>query len=98
MFGLKQKKLVGSLINEKEQLKNQVMELQTALANTTDENQQIFGNMLQKTERCLYLTELNEFWLRSSVSVGNIRGEMAELATTLVQHRDTFQSSQQLWT
>ena len=97
MFGLKQKKLVGSLINEKEQLKNQVMELQTALANTTDENQQILGDMSQKTEQCLYLTELNKLRLSSSVSVDNIRYGMTGSATTLVQHRDTFQPSQQLF-
>ena len=73
------------------------MELQTALANTTDENQQILGDMSQKTEQCLYLTELNKLRLSSSVSVYNIRYGMTGSATTLVQHRDTFQPSQQLF-
>ena len=76
MFGLKQKKLVGLLTTEDEQLKNQVMKLQTALANTTDENQQILGDISQKTEQCLYLTELNKFWFSSSVSVDKIRSEL----------------------
>ena len=39
------------------------MEIQTALANTTDENQQILSSMSQNIEQYFYLTELNKLRL-----------------------------------
>lgn len=97
MFGLPSKEEFTALQKENRQLKQQILALETDVANTNDENQQLAQDMADNTERYRYQEEMNNLWLGSTALVNNIREELASSSSELVSQRDEFQSSQALF-
>lgn len=98
MFGFPSKEEFSVLKMENQQLKAQVLTLETQITNANDETQQLAQDMANNTERYRHQEEINSLLLNSSDLVNNIREELAASSTELIGHRDNFQSSQELFT
>ncbi|MBL4764207.1 MAG: CZB domain-containing protein [Colwellia sp.] len=98
MFGFPSKEQFAALEIENQQLKQQMLTLETTVINANDESQQLAQDMASNTERYRHQEEINTLWLNSSDLVNNIREELAASSTELIGHRDDFQSSQTLFT
>ena len=97
MFGLPSKEEFAALQKENLQLKQQLSSLEAEAANANDESQQLAQDMANNTERYRHQEEINTLWLGSSELMSNIREELANSSSELVNHRDEFQSSQALF-
>ncbi|PHR83905.1 MAG: chemotaxis protein [Colwellia sp.] len=98
MFGFPSKEEFAALKMENQQLKEQVLTLETEVTNANDESQQLAQDMASNTERYRHQEEINSLLLNSSDLVNNIREELAASSRELIGHRDDFQSSQELFT
>jgi predicted nucleic acid-binding Zn-ribbon protein len=98
MFGFPNKEEFSALKIENQQLKKQILSLETDIANANNESQQLAQDMANNTERYRHQEEINSLLLNSSNLVNNIREELASSSTELISHRDKFQSSQDLFT
>jgi len=97
MFGLPSKEEFSSLQKENLQLKQQVSLLEAEIATANDESQQLAQDMASNTERYRHQEEINNLWLSSSDLVNNIREELASSSNELIDHRDQFKSSEDLF-
>jgi len=98
MFGFPSKEEFAALKMENQQLKQQMLALESEVTNANDESQQLAQDMSNNTERYHHQEEINSLLLNSSDLVNNIREELAASSTTLIGHRDEFQLSQNLFT
>jgi len=97
MFGLPSKEEFAALQKENLQLKQQLSSLEAEAANANDESQQLAQDMANNTERYRHQEEINTLWLGSSELMNNIREELANSSSELINHRDDFQESQSLF-
>jgi predicted nucleic acid-binding Zn-ribbon protein len=98
MFGFPSKEEFAALKMENQQLKEQILTLETEVTQSNDESQQLAQDMANNTERYSHQEEINSLLLNSSDLVNNIREELAVSSTELIGHRDNFKSSQDLFT
>jgi len=97
MFGFVKKDELITLEKENQQLKQQLLALETEMANANNENQQLAQDMASNSHRYHHQEEINSLWLGSSELVNNIREGLADSSSDLITHRDDFQSSQALF-
>jgi uncharacterized protein Yka (UPF0111/DUF47 family) len=97
MLGFPSKDEYSALKLENQQLKQQVLTLETQVTNANEESQQLAQDMANNTERYRHQEEINNLWLNSSDLVNNIREALTASSTELINQRDDFQSSQELF-
>jgi methyl-accepting chemotaxis protein len=97
MFGFPSKEEFSALQKENLQLKQKLSSLETDVANANDESQQLAQDMASNSERYRHQEEMNNLWLGSTELVNNIREQLAASSSELVNHRNEFQSSQELF-
>ncbi len=78
-------------------LKQQNLALEEELDQTKQSNLALSDDMSEASVRYNNQEELNKLWLQSSDLVTQIRESLANSSTELIAHRDSFQSSQQLF-
>ena len=98
MFGFPSKEEFAALKMENQQLKKQILTLETEVSQSQDESQQLAQDMANNTERYRHNEEINGLLLNSGDLVNNIREELAVSSNGLIAHRDDFKSSQDLFT
>ncbi|GAA6172345.1 methyl-accepting chemotaxis protein [Colwellia sp. KU-HH00111] len=97
MFGFPSKEEFSALQKENSQLKEQLSSLESKVANTNHESQQLAQDMANNTERYQHQGEINNLWLDSGTLINDIREELAASSNILIDHRDEFQSSEALF-
>ena len=97
MFNVRSKKEIKSLKDEIESLKNQNQSLKRELLQSNKANVELTDDMSKTSARYQTQEDLNKLWLQSSTLVEQIRESLVTTSTDLIEHRDTFQSSQQLF-
>jgi hypothetical protein len=97
IFGAKNKEEITRLNLENSQLNTRVETLEAQLLSIESENSQLAEDMSNNATRYRTQEELNKLWMQSSNLIDQIRGELASSSTGLIEHRDTFKSSQQLF-
>jgi methyl-accepting chemotaxis protein len=98
MFNLASKKELMALKEENTVLKQQLSTLEAQVTHVNEENEQLVQDMTSNTERYRHQEEINNLWLGSSESVHNIREELASSSSKLIEHRDEFHTSQNIFT
>lgn len=98
MFGFPSKEELTTLQKENTALKEQLSALEQQISQVNDENQHLMQDMENNSERFSHQEEVNSLWLGSSESINNIREELASSSNELIEHRDEFSSSQNLFT
>ena len=73
------------------------LELEEQLANSLDASSEIANDSAAAAMRYRTQEELNKLWLQSSELVNQIRESIASSSSGLIEHRDNFQSSEQLF-
>ncbi len=97
IFGSKNKDEIKALKSEISSLKLRNQNLEDDLAKAQGESNELVEDMNVSAEKYRNQEELNKLWLQSSVLVNQIREELASSSTNLIEHRNGFQSSQQLF-
>lgn len=97
MFGFGQNDNVQSLKKEIEDLKARNKTLTEELANSNQSNHELADDMSATAERYKNQEDFNKLWLQSSDSINQIREDLAISSTGLVEQRDSFESSNQLF-
>jgi hypothetical protein len=97
IFGAKHKEENFRLKNENNELKTRIESLESDLASAESESGQLAEDMSNNSTRYRTQEELNKLLMQSSGLVNNIREDIAVSSANLNEHRDTFQSSQQLF-
>ncbi len=97
IFNSKSKREIKSLKDEIESLKKQNQSLESDLKQANDANYELTEDMSGTATRYRNQEELNKLWLQSSTLVDQIRESLATTSTELIDYRDQFQSSQQLF-
>jgi hypothetical protein len=97
IFGAKHKEENFRLSTENSQLKSRIETLEADLASAERESGQLAEDMSNNSTRYRTQEELNKLWMQSSTLVNHIREDIALSSADLNEHRDTFQSSQQLF-
>lgn len=95
IFQFKQK--IEKLEQELAAVKQQNSSLKEELKHANESNIALSEDMSVAAKRYNNQEELNKLWLQSSDLVNHIRESLARSSTELVTHRDSFQSSQQLF-
>ena len=96
-FSTAKKNELSNLTLENEKLKQKISTLEQDVENANQASEQLAQDMASNTERYRYQEEMNNLWLSSSDLVDNIRQELASSSTNLLEQRDSFESSQQLF-
>ena len=97
IFGAKSKEEISRLKIENNQLKNRIESLEEKLLLAENDNSQLAEYMSTNDSRARTHEDLNKLWMQSSSLIDQIRQELASSSTGMIEHRDTFQSSQQLF-
>ncbi len=97
IFNSINKKEIEELKAEITELKQQNLLLKEELEQANQSNGNLSADMSEAAIRYNSQLELNKLWLQSSVLVNQIRESLANSSTELIQHRDNFESSQQLF-
>jgi len=97
MFGFIDKKEFADLKDENELLKVRIAALEEEQKQSNEEHSHLVEDMSSNTTRYRHQEELNHLWLKSSTLVEQIREEFASSSEQLIVHRDSFESSQQLF-
>ncbi|NQZ87754.1 MAG: CZB domain-containing protein [Colwellia sp.] len=97
IFGAKHKEENFRLKNENNELKTRIETLESDLASAESESGQLAEDMSNNSTRYRTQEELNKLWMQSSDLINNIREDIAISSADLNEHRNTFQSSQQLF-
>jgi hypothetical protein len=97
IFGAKHKEENFRLKNENNELKTRIETLESDLASAESESGQLAEDMSNNSTRYRTQEELNKLLMQSSGLVNNIRENLAVSSAGLNEHRDTFQSSLQLF-
>lgn len=96
-FFNKNKGEVAQLKRELEALKSENQHLKDQLSSTAQTNSELSSDIEASASRYQHQEDLNKLWLQSSDLVNQIRESLALSSTELIEHRDTFQASQQLF-
>lgn len=97
IFGNNNKKEIQALEREIESLKKKKEFLENDLEQANVANIELSDDMSQNEARYRNQEDLNKLWLESSTLVEEIRESLASTSTELIEHRDDFQSSQELF-
>ena len=97
MFGFGNNEQVSVLQKEVEALKARNQELEIEIQNSTQSNNELADDMSNTAERYKNQEDFNKLWLQSSDLINQIREELAISSTDLIEQRDSFQSSNQLF-
>lgn len=97
MFGFGQQNEVNSLKKEIEALKARNQSLELELDNASKSNNELADDMSSTAERYRNQEDLNKLWLQSSDLINQIREELATSSSELIEQRDSFDSSNQLF-
>jgi len=97
IFNSNSKREIKTLQDEIESLKKQNQSLENELTLANDANNELSDDMSQTATRYRNQEDLNKLWLQSSTLVDQIRESLASTSTELIEHRDQFQSSQELF-
>ena len=97
VFNFNNKKAMQQLQAENEQLKQKNLLLEEELKQLSQSNLALSDDMSKAAVRYNNQEELNKLWLQSSTLVNQIRESLANSSTELITHRDSFQSSQELF-
>ena len=97
IFGAKHKEENIRLKTENIELQTRIETLMSDLASAERESGQLAEDMSNNSTRYRTQEELNKLWFQSSTLVNTIREDLAVSSADLNEHRDTFQSSQQLF-
>jgi hypothetical protein len=97
IFNTKLVKKNAALIDEIEFHKSLNLKLTSEIKDLKESNTLLVDDMSLATKRYSDQEELNKLWLQSSDLVNKIREALAHSSNELIDHRDNFQSSQQLF-
>lgn len=98
MFYSNKFKLENDLLKKRiKELEQQNASLESELLSLSDTNKELGCEINVSIERLDNQSDLNKLWLQSSQLINQIREELALSSTELIGHRDSFQSSQQLF-
>ena len=97
IFNLNNKKKIHQLEKEINLLKQQNKSTQEELEQAQKSNIELSNDLSQIASRSRNQEELNQLWLQSSDLINQIRESLADSTTELIDHRDGFQSSQNLF-
>lgn len=97
IFNFKNKNEIEKLEIEINTLKQQNLSLKEELNQANQSNMTLSDDMSEAAVRYNSQEELNKLWLQSSDLVNQIRESLATSSSELIAHRDSFQSSQQLF-
>lgn len=97
IFNYKNKNEIEELKAEITDLKQQNLLLKEELKEANQSNENLSTDMSEAAIRYNSQLELNKLWLQSSVLVNQIRESLANSSSELIEHRDSFESSQQLF-
>ena len=97
IFNSNNKKAIKQLQAENEQLQQKNLSLTEELNQLNQSNLDLSGDMSEAATRYNNQEKLNKLWLQSSTLVNQIRESLAHSSTELITHRDSFQSSQELF-
>jgi len=97
LFGLKTKQQYTDLLVDNNRLKQQIESLQQQIESTSSQNQQLSEELSENAVRCHQQEDVNNLWLNSSELVDNIREALAQSSTHLLNRRDDFTDSYQLF-
>ena len=97
IFNFKNKNEIEKLEIEINTLKQQNLSLKEELNQANQSNMALSDDMSEAAVRYNSQEELNKLWLQSSDLVNQIRESLATSSSELIAHRDSFQSSQQLF-
>lgn len=97
IFNSKSKKEIEKLEKEIVTLKQKNVSLEEELNQANESNMALSDDMSEAAVRYNSQEQLNKLWLQSSDLVNQIRESLANSSSELIAHRDSFQSSQQLF-
>ena len=97
IFNFRNKNEIEKLEIEINTLKQQNLSLKEELNQANQSNMALSDDMSEAAVRYNSQEELNKLWLQSSDLVNQIRESLATSSSELIAHRDSFQSSQQLF-
>lgn len=98
MFYSNKFKLENDLLKKRiKELEQQNASLESELLSLSDTNKELGCEINVSIEKLDNQSDLNKLWLQSSQLINQIREELALSSTELIGHRDSFQSSQQLF-
>lgn len=97
LFGFLSKQDNSNLEQENARLRQQLTQLEEKVESLSLENQQLAEDMSAGAARYRNQEDLNKLWLSSSDLVNKIREELADSSTSLIEHRNSFQTSQELF-
>jgi len=97
IFNFRNKNEIEKLEIEINTLKQQNLSLKEELNQANQSNMALSDDMSEAAVRYNSQEELNKLWLQSSDLVNQIRESLATSSSELITHRDSFQSSQQLF-
>lgn len=97
IFSFKQKSDVKALEDEIAQLKAKNHALETELEQSKSYAQSDNQRLISKQEEYENQSELNKLWMQSADLISHIREALASSSTQLLDHRDNFQSSHELF-
>ncbi|MDG1750470.1 MAG: methyl-accepting chemotaxis protein [Thalassotalea sp.] len=97
MFGFGKNDEVSVLQKEIEALKARNLALETELEHANNSNNELADDMSSTAERYRNQEEFNKLWLQSSELINHIREDLAVSSSGLIEQRDSFQSSNELF-
>ncbi|CAH9050025.1 hypothetical protein PSECIP111951_00555 [Pseudoalteromonas holothuriae] len=97
IFSFNNKKEVEELNQEIKILRKENESLKEEIRLANQSNSELAVDMSESASRYQNQEELNKLWLQSSDLVNQIRESLASSSSELINHRDSFQSSQQLF-
>lgn len=97
LFSANKNQQLSDATRENEALRQQVTELQKQLEEVSEERDQLLQDITNNTSRFHHQDQVSRLWLDASSQVGDIREKLAASSSELIDHRDDFESSQQLF-
>jgi len=96
-FNSNSKKEIQTLQDEIESLKKQKVILESDLQKANNANSDVNADISQNIKRYKNQDDLNKMCLQSSTLVNDIKESLSAASTELIEHRNEFQSSQELF-
>ena len=97
VFRFVKKQDYALLQQENKQLRAELASIQAEADRCSEESQQLAEDMANNANRYKNQEDLNKLWLNSTDLIDDIRQELAKSSTLLNNHRDSFQTSDQLF-
>lgn len=97
VFAASAKRRVKQLTEENEQLKQRLAQLESELHEVRGEHEHLLQDVTHNAERFHQQDQINRLWLDSAFLVSDIREALAGYSCELIEHRESFHASQQLF-